>query len=50
MLFFADLEKIGEINDKLPIKPIVAEFGSEYDVGHVDDDFNQNFRFERFNI
>lgn len=32
LLFYANLEKNGEINGKLPLKSIVKEFNASYDV------------------
>lgn len=31
-LYFADLEKNGEINGKIPLTPIVPEFKNSYEV------------------
>lgn len=32
LLYFADLEKNGEITGKIPLTPIVTEFEADYDV------------------
>lgn len=32
LLYFADLEKNGEITGKIPLTPIVTEFVADYDV------------------
>lgn len=32
LLYFADLEKNGDISGKIPLTPIVTEFKADYDV------------------
>lgn len=32
LLHIANLEKIGEISDKIPLTPIIAEFNADYEV------------------
>lgn len=40
LLYFADLEKNGEITGKIPLTPIVTEFEADYDVSWI---FEHNF-------
>lgn len=43
LLYFSDLEKVGEIRGKLPLTPIVSECAHSYEVNHIVDQFENCF-------
>lgn len=45
LLYFADLEKNGEITGKIPLTPIVTEFVADYD---VNTDLSDEITFRNF--
>lgn len=50
LVFFANLQKTGEIRGKLSITPIVTKFESDYDVRYLTLSQRLHFRLDSFTI